>query len=208
MFPIRFKPFVGENYHNQDFKILVLGESHYLGNEDMKAFLSESPTIEQITKNVVKGYLDYKQTGKGYSKWMNTFTKFTNAINGSESSIKKIVEFWGSSSFYNYVQAPTKGPRIKPTQTEFESSIKAFQEIVEELKPNLIFFWGHRLWDNFPKANYASREINGERIHYLNMSYKVPIMVVPHPSSSKFNYGMKDEIKEYISAVKTVGNNV
>ena len=208
MLPIRFKPFVGANYENENFKILVLGESHYLGKQDMKAFEDKDPRIENITKSVVTGYLNYKKTGKDYYKWMNTFTKFTNALNGKQSSIKEINSFWRCSSFYNYVQAPTKGPRQSPTKEDFKLSIDAFEKVVDELKPNLIFIWGNRLWNNFPKSNYHKSCINNKTIHFINFNQKIPIMVIPHPSSSKFNRSTYKEIEDYIIAVKTMGSNV
>jgi hypothetical protein len=208
MLPIRFKPFVGTEYQKQDFKILILGESHYLNDSDFIDYLDGNKKVELITNNVVNGYLNYKKTGKSYANWMNTFTKFSNVLNGKKSSIKETVEFWQSSSFYNYVQAPTKGPRISPSEEEFKQSFDALTEVVEEIKPNLIFFWGHRLWNNFPKDNYGSLINGNEKIHFLKFSYNLPIIVMPHPSSSKFNYGIKDEIKDYLNVIKTVGNTV
>ena len=207
MLPIRFKPFIGTEYNIQNFKILIVGESHYLNDFDFNDYLNGDKKVELITNNVVKRYLNYKKTGKYYAKWMNTFTKFSNVLYGKKSSIKDTVEFWQSSSFYNYVQAPTKGPRISPSKEEFKLSFDALKKVVEEIKPNLIFLWGHRLWDNFPKENYESSKNGNDKIHFLKFSYNLPIMVVPHPSSSKFNYGIKDEIEKYRNAVKTMDNS-
>ncbi|RLJ67465.1 hypothetical protein CLV86_0968 [Lacinutrix venerupis] len=39
MLPIRFKLFIGTEYQKQDFKILVLGESHYLNGSDFTDYL-------------------------------------------------------------------------------------------------------------------------------------------------------------------------
>jgi uracil-DNA glycosylase len=179
-----------------------------LNDSDFTDYLNGEKTVELITNNVVNGYLNYKKTARFYAKWMNTFTKFSNVLNGKNSSIKETVEFWQSSSFYNYVQAPTKGPRISPTKEEFKQSFDALSEVVEQLKPNMIFIWGDRLWNNFPKDNYESKKSGNDKIHYLKFSYNLPIMVVPHPSSSKFNYGIKKNITDYLNAVKTVGNTV
>jgi hypothetical protein len=72
-------------------------------------------------------------------------------------------------------------------------------EVISELKLNLVNFWRHRLWDNFPKDYYAKREEgSGATIHYINFKNKTPFLIVPHPSSSKFNYGLTDRIKDYI----------
>lgn len=208
MLPIRFKPFIGKEYEKQEFKILILGESHYLNDLDFTDYLNGEKKVELITNNVVNEYLNYKKTGRFYARWMNTFTKFTNVLNGKKSSIKETVEFWQASSFYNYVQAPTKGPRISPTKEEFRQSFDALSEVVKQIKPNMIFIWGDRLWNNFPKDNYESLTNGSDEIHYLKFSYNLPIMVVPHPSSSKFNYGIKNNINDYLNVVKTVGKNV
>ena len=71
-----------------------------------------------------------------------------------------------------------------------QQAIDALKEVVEEIKPNLIFFWGHRLWNNFPKDNYGSLINGNDKIHFLKFSYNLPIIVMPHPSSSKFNYSL------------------
>jgi hypothetical protein len=61
MLPIRFKPFVGTEYQKQDFKILILGESHYLNGSDFIDYLDGNKKVELITNNVVNGYLNYKK---------------------------------------------------------------------------------------------------------------------------------------------------
>lgn len=202
MLPIRFKPFIGSEYYKQDIKILILGESHYFGVADLTGYLNGDKRVEMITNNVVNDYLNYKKDGNNYAKWMNTFTKFSNILNVKISSTRETIEFWQSISFYNYVQAPTKGPRISPTKDEFKLSFNALKEVVESIKPDLIFFWGYRLWKNFPKENYDSLKSEIEKIHFLKFSYNLPIMVVPHPSSSKFNYGIRDEIIRFINGIK------
>ena len=142
MLPIRFKPFIGEKYQTQDFKILILGESHYFNNKDLSDYLNKEKRIESITISVLKRFLNYKRTGKNHFKWMNTFTKFSNIYKGKRLYPNETIDFWEDCSFYNYVQAPTKGPRISPTKDEFNLSFNALKEVVEEIKPNLIFLWG------------------------------------------------------------------
>lgn len=99
MLPIRFKPFIGTEYNKQNFKILILGESHYLNASDLTDYKNGGKKVEMITNNVVNNYLNYKKTGKHYANWMKTFTKFSNVLNGKKASIKGTVEFWESISF-------------------------------------------------------------------------------------------------------------
>ena len=202
MLPIRFKPFIGKEYQKEDFKILILGESHYFNDEDFSAYLNKEKRIESITINVVNRFLNYKKTGAQKESWMKTYTTFSNVFAGKKQSNIETINFWEKCSFYNYVQAPTKGTRISPMKEEFNLSVDALNAVVEEIKPDLIFFWGNRLWNNFPKDNYNSLTVGDDKVHFLKFSYNLPIMVVPHPSSSKFNYGLNENIKKYMNAVK------
>lgn len=201
MLPIRFKPYIGKDYHKQNFKILTLGESHYFGEKDLNDYKNKANRIQEITNKVVNEYLAYLKTKKGFANWMNTFTKYGNAFVNTLLS-GGLLEFWESISFYNYVQAPTSGPRKSPLKEEFESSYQAFEEVVSLLKPDLIILWGDRLWNQFPKKDYKSFFKNGQEVHYLDLIYKVPIFVVKHPSSTAFNRQKIEEIKDYITLVK------
>mgnify|MGYP000029413442 CR=1 FL=1 len=201
MTPIRFKPYIGKNYHHQDLKILILGESHYLNENDFLDYKNEKERIELITHYVVNKYIEYKSNGKGFARWMNTFTKFGNVIHNKRMNNIETINFWEKCSFYNYVQFPTRKARVSPTNEEFLKSKNAFETVIQQTKPDLVIFWGQRLWNNFPKENYKKGEIET-----LKFNYSLPILVLPHPSSSKFNYSLFDRINDYIKLIKTQNN--
>ena len=93
--------------------------------------------------------MDYKR-GKGkFHRWMNTFTKYANALQNKELTAVECADIWESMVFYNFVQTPMKGPRVSPTQEDFKRSRKAFEEVLADLSPNLIIFWGKLLWNSF-----------------------------------------------------------
>lgn len=198
MYPLTFAPFVGAFYHNQNLRILTLGESHYFGEEDMQLFQKDKKhiNITGITQKVVQNFLDYKN-GKGeFHRWMNTFTKYANALENKELNAQECIAVWEKIAFYNFVQTPMPHPRFSPTQEDFKKSRKAFESVLKELKPHFIIFWGHRLWNHFEKDNYSVK--NG--IHYLNyQGIDYPFLVVPHPSSSAMNKSFYPEIKKFIS---------
>lgn len=202
MHPIRFKPFIGKNFEKQDFKVLVLGESHYLNENDLINYLDKNTKSEAITNNVLNDYIEYKKTGLSFSRWMNTFTKFSNVISGRELNSKETVDFWESCAFYNYVQVPTPGTRISPSKVDFSLSMEAFKEVINQYKPNIIIFWGYRLWNNFPKEEYTITSLENSQIHYLTLNGNVPILSLPHPSTKHFNKSLSENIATYISAVK------
>lgn len=208
MYPIRFKPFIGKNYGNQVFKILILGESHYLNENDKEDFLNGNSRIEGITRNVLTDYINYKTVGGFFHRWMNTFTKFGNVFSNKKLTSAEAVEFWQSCVFYNYVQAPTSGPRTPPTKEEFILSMQAFNEVISECKPNLIIFWGYRLWNNFPKEPHATINLINSQIHYLKLSVNVPFLVLQHPSTRYFNNSLSSTIEDYIKRVKEMDHTM
>jgi hypothetical protein len=199
MTKIRFKPFVGSQYNNTNCRILILGESHYLCGDDLLDYENNEPYIQNITQNVVLEFLNYKNNKTSFQKWMNTFTKFGNIVSNKNLNTMETIDFWNSCSFYNFVQYPTTGPRISPTKEQFKNSLDAFLKISDELKPNVIFIWGYRLWQNLPKDNLITvMNINGTEKHLYN---NIPIKVIPHPSSNQFNYELCNDIQNFLKNI-------
>lgn len=201
MHPLTYAPFVGAFYQKQSFRILTLGESHYFGEEDRQLFHTDrqNPKIKGITQNVVHQFLDYKNGKTAFHRWMNTFTKYANALENKALSPQECVATWEKTAFYNFVQTPMTNPRISPIQEDFKKSRKAFEQVLADLQPHLIIFWGYRLWQNFEKDNHSQQ--NG--IDYLEYNgKKYPIMVIPHPSSTALNKAFYDKIQEYIKKIK------
>jgi hypothetical protein len=200
MYNVRFKPFIGENYDKQEFKMLVLGESHYLSNSDILEYENNNKNTETITTSVLLRFLNYKTGKKCFEIWMNTFTKFCNVLEGRKTSKIETFNFWKNCSFYNYVQTPMIGPRISPSKEEFKKSLNAFLIVLDEVKPDIIFIWGYRLWNNLPREQFFEKiKINNNEIQLF---HKIPLKVLPHPSSSKFNYNLSNIISKYIIEVK------
>ena len=201
MHPIRFKPFIGKNYHSQDFKILVLGESHYLNTNQINDYQANKEYISNITNQVVTGFFKYKNRSAKYERWMNTFTKFGNVIHGNRLNPSQTLAFWDSCAFYNYVQVPTAGPRIYPTKEDFQNSISALKQVIKETNPDIVMVWGYRLWHNLPVKN-TEKIFRTSKIHFTNIDPQLPFKRMPHPSSSAFNYKMSPSFKSYIKNVK------
>ena len=86
-----------------------------------------------------------------------------------------------------------------PTKEQFKNSLDAFLKISDELKPNVIFIWGYRLWQNLPKDNLITvMNINGTEKHLYN---NIPIKVIPHPSSNQFNYELCNDIQNFLKNI-------
>ena len=176
-----FDPFIGNKYEEQDFKLLILGESHHFDKNECEEFQEEPQKYKNITQEVLEAYFKYKNGEEPFKAWMNTFTRFANIYKNDNLSGDQSEEFWNTVSFYNYVQTPVDSARKSPTEEQFKNSHESFVKIVDQLKPNLIIVWGFRLWTKMQKNEHLKK---GEIDFYCN----IPVIVIPHPSSSTFDY--------------------
>lgn len=204
-----FFPWVGKNYHKgiNGKKILILGESHICGG--CKSQCGDLNIVDDTCRNhtidAVQAFLNYKkgENTSPFSNWMNTYTKFSNVFHNKQLNPEETVDFWHSILFYSYVQFSTDKARISPEGDEFINSEKAFFEILNHHKPDLVIAWGNRLWSHLPYTGEYGVLIQTSRIndgkgfyYYIGGDKKIPIFYVYHPSSSHFNYSSHDLIRE------------
>ncbi|MDK2818160.1 MAG: hypothetical protein KFW21_01760 [Spirochaetota bacterium] len=137
---VYFKPFVGKNYKNNIQKIMMLGESHYLWEEDQTPENSYE-WGQTLTNDVMSGVLE------GTHNSQQTFNNSKAVITGDYKSNNK--EFWNNMIFYNYIQgfvgnSALYGVHDKHYLNEemVEQSKKALFEIMNEYTPNLVIVWG------------------------------------------------------------------
>lgn len=191
-----FNPYIGKNYESQDFKILVLGESFHFNEEwDMH----EEKELCAFVVNRYIAYLKGEENG-----WPLKYTLFTNVIHGKKLNKSEILDFWEKCCFYNYVQFIVKRPRERPEEWMFKESKDAFEFVIKQTKPNVVFVWGKTLWNNFPfKENYERIQFEGGEIDILKLDYDLPIIIHNHPSSFGFGYRFSEEIMNSIELIKT-----
>ena len=207
-----FKPWVGENY-SQGYlgkKVLVLGESHYcdsIQDKDSQCGNAEKclkiQECQEFTSNVLGRFFDYKKGVGNREPWMTAFTRFTNIFLGEQVKSSELLEFWDNVMFFNYVQIAIKDKRISPTEKDFATAEKAFFEILEEYKPDLIIVWGDRLWKRMPgNGTWADFDIlnkPGHKFYYYEVAgKKIPAYAIYHPSSSRLTY---DDFSETLKEV-------
>lgn len=162
MYNITFKPFVGNNYHLQSPKFLILGESHYDG---------EGADNEDFTCMVVKKYAQQENGEK--RKFFTIIAK--NVDNELDNNTAK--SLWGKVAFYNYVQTIVgSGPRQRPSIEMFDMSRQAFKTVVESLKPDIIVILGRHLGNHLIQHK-----------DYFAFSDSKPILCYwSHPSSPMY----------------------
>ena len=194
-----FKPWVGKNYKTGGIfkkKILVVGESHYCGNEEcngrcgFRDFPEGGGECEIFTKNTVEVYLSGKK-----ERWTPTYRKFERSLINKVTTIEESREIWHSIAFFNFLQVAMTEARKSGTGEDYEEGRKAFLEVINELQPNLIIVWGtSRLYYNLPYDGWIRGDIleyewdNGEKKKINNGYYQLKngtksrLIAVYHPS--------------------------
>jgi hypothetical protein len=189
-----FKPRVGSEYDSGGMfgkKILVVGESHYCGNEVCGECGNPENAGEcaDFTTDTVNSYLAGNDT---CGRWTSTFRKFERSMVGHETSPGESARIWDSIAFYNYLQRAMDAPRQVCSAEEFADAEQAFWEVMEALQPDVMIAWGvTRMYDNMPGGDAWQRaeDIVVDGYHVRNGWYtlrsgkRVRAIWVYHPSS-------------------------
>lgn len=187
--PTFFHPWVGPNYLSGGIfgrRIMVLGDSHYCGEDCEMCGKALNNACNDFTLNVVKAYLDPEVEREG---WMSTYLKFERSLVNHETTPSESVSIWNSLLFYNYLQVALQGPRQAGTLEQYQAAAAPFFSVMDKYQPDLLIVWGVRLWDNLP----ADRWEDGPRVlvddyelkngyYRLASGKKVRALCVYHPS--------------------------
>ena len=204
-----FDPWQGANYSNGGIfkkKILILGESHYCDSpEECTKCKKEQDGHCELTVKVIKD-----QITEGEKKHA-IFTKLAKLCIGKADGIspQEKIDFWNSVAFYNYVQISVADKaRVAPTPQMWSDSEKAFEEVMETLKPDFLLILGSRLWNNLP-GKAGDDWPSGQKISYNSITentwyYKgtrkdTLSLAICHPSSSWFSYDYIPIVKEALA---------
>jgi hypothetical protein len=187
---ITFQPFIGENFHSQKKKVLLLGDSHYCNNGCKGSSIENChDCCPNFTKDVVKEFLErgYQQ-GKG-----KALPNFTNVYYGNnEVAEGERKNLWNTFAFYNFVQRSMPGEASEnPIKEDYENSAVAYFEVLEELKPDLIVVFGKTLWDRLPEADGwedGNEVLDFGKIKYCNYNGKKYAHFCTHHPSIAFGY--------------------
>lgn len=186
-----FKPWVGKNYQTGGIfgkRILVLGESHYCGEDCKDCGCSPDPWCSDFTSRTVLEYLNHNKIHKD---WMNTYLKFERSLVNKETNIEESQEIWQSIAFYNYLQIAMTRARKAGSNKDYKCSQKPFLKIINQLEPDLIIVWGvGNLFENMPEERWIKGDsliIDGYHVkngyYQLTNGIKSRCIAVYHPST-------------------------
>ncbi len=185
-----FHPWVGPNYSTGGIfgkRIMVLGESHYCGENCADCGSDFNCGCNQFTPMRVMDYLDRSNEREG---WMSTYLKFERSLVNRETTPEESVRIWNSLLFYNFLQVAMAENRQAGTSEQYRAAAAPFFSVLDQYQPDLLIVWGVRLWNNLPSERWLDGEdmqvdgISIENGYYLLPDgRRVRAICVYHPSA-------------------------
>jgi hypothetical protein len=169
-------PYVGTQY--KDFRILLIGESHYLNNsyKDKEYLFDKWYSISTAeiqwndesedpywfnTRWVINNYLSRKR-GKGHGIFAKPSKVFCEKIKEKVGVTINDCDAFSCFAFFNYFQRPciNRGGSFNPTELDKCESKKIALNTIKILNPRLIIFVSKKAFDYFsestPKCSYVN----------------------------------------------------
>lgn len=135
-------PWVGNKYAKSNYRILILGDSHYAVDDDKNPSEDEynrCNTDKDYTRRVVRCVIndvcDGKPTWTMFRNLINTFTSYTPY---------EVKHLWSKVAFYNFIQEPMEQINQVPTSKERITGWRCFYDVINILKPDFCLFVGVR----------------------------------------------------------------
>ena len=174
---VKFLPYIGEKYFDADFKILVVGESHYNGKKENDN--NRGLTIDEFANS----YLNAENKDKnGYYYQFESFSQYplnhknsngswlgkrrtAELIIGAENNSYKSDYVWDYLAFYNFYQrlvgccSSCDKWYSKDKELFHKEAKEALPIAIKNLKPDLIIVWEN---DRFREANLSYQNKNGK----------------------------------------------
>ncbi|KQO76347.1 hypothetical protein [Methylobacterium sp. Leaf88] len=145
---LSFLPYVGPTFPASAVRLLLLGESHYLGDGDE---LPRDPLL--ATRTVVEKW-------KSREWAIRYLTIGARVITGQQAWEIDRTTVFDAIAFANMVQTIMPTLRHRPTVEQARASWPAFREVLDRWDPTHVVATGRRfLWDNMPASDRRTAEV-------------------------------------------------
>lgn len=185
-------PWIGCDYdNNSDSKFLLIGESHYVLNQDGK-FNQEKYDKVIANKNTTQLVVKEAIEENGRYKF---FINASKAIMGDTSF--KYSKLWSNVAFYNFIQTPMVTQKGRPKLENFIKGWGTYIELIKLIKPTHCIFLGSSCASTFYKSIIKIENVEFENVNYHIKfgrywgkkgsitidGFKTNITFIKHPSS-------------------------
>ncbi len=215
--------FVGANAANRPEKILILGESHHISNDEDSSNRKPGVEASYNTEDVVLEYLENYNNCIGNER-KTTLRFFENIVRAFGKDPEKCrTDFWNDVYFGNYINvlcgvrdsAATKTLREQGKREELNKQLFSF---IEEHEIDVVFCFSRRVYEKLPAVEKSLCDIEekgdkgdlhrvdkcvyGEGLRQsvsVSLSKPVTVYGLKHPSQG-FSY------RKYQNVLKSILN--
>lgn len=137
------QPWVGEHYHYDETRLLLLGKRR-------------DPMPDHPTE-MVKEVLDDFEGAMSFMKMLS------RGLAGEEEPSKERLEYvWHRVAFTYYVSGTTGEAGERPTPDMWKAAKHAFPNILNKLRPRRIIVIGKKMWSKMPEEDvYMTDDVQG-----------------------------------------------
>lgn len=135
-------PWIGNKFVERDYRILILGDSHYAvdekGNEseeEVKRFKKDKNSTREVINCVINDVCSNESIWTMFRNLIATFTSITP---------DEVKDLWSKVAFYNFIQEPMKKRDQEPSSEEEQDGWRCFCEVIDIIAPNFCIFIGKR----------------------------------------------------------------
>jgi hypothetical protein len=170
---VKVAPWVGDKYSNPDlfpYRTAILGESNYTTPEIFNPGLVVECVRCHLNEN----------DDPNFSRFATKIRRLAFAEGSSVSP----EAFWNNVAFYNLVQELVgEKARERPTEEMWRSSVVAFDEFVEKLRPQRLWVLGKANWQHLLR-HVQHTQLDPYMVVLSNAVTPVVASYTNHPSSS------------------------
>lgn len=204
---VGFVPYVGSDYAKgiDGCRVLLLAESHYLGEQTEQELLAEVPGGKRAYTRHIFG----DRGDLGANRVQKMFFRTLDAVvaRSDDPTNREAAEGWRRIAFTNFVQdfAASAGTKRRPSKDQWKDAQDTFPKLLECLKPHVVLALGSATWQKLPGLGAKVYELELASSNTLRSVWKIPhgggsalVSWVYHPSY----YGKyRDQRRTYIEVM-------
>lgn len=153
--------FKGEQAENQEIRVLIMGESHYWGEEKKEE--------DRRTDKVVQTYLD-NYNASSPSEKDKSYRFFDNIVQAFGVDPENRTDFWNRVWFGNYIDEPcgirdSRATKLLKRADKRDELNKQLFSFIEENQIDIVFCFSRKVYDKLPplEASLGDGERKGEK---------------------------------------------
>lgn len=206
---VQVLPWIGSRYATVSPRILVVGESSYLPNENSVPQMAIA--VCEVGRFERGGF--YTNTDDQEQKKQPTGSfhlDIVTFITGHRLKGRDFVDAWEDWAFWELVQDYLPDRKTRPTSEQLANGWNAFERLAgyfkesPSLKPDIVVAVGYRMRDCPPKGVKEGFKPIGESPYFVRYrETAIPIQFVKHPASYGLNrLGEHDRIVQALGSLR------